>query len=71
MHMALCEGVTMNNILKPIAEGIKESFVLAASIVVAIVTVVSSFAHHSVNLKGSNRCASSDSASIGPRTKNA
>ena len=68
--MALCEGVAMN-ILKPIAEGIKESFALAASIVVAVVTVVSSFAHHSVNLKGANRCPPSDSASIGPRTKNA
>lgn len=71
MHMALSEGVTMN-VLKPIAEGIKESFVLAASIVVAIVTVVSSFAHHtSVNLKGANRCSHGNSASIEPRTRNA
>jgi len=59
------------NILKPIGEGIKESFVLAASIVVAVVTVVSSFAHHSNTLKGANRCPPGDSASIGPRAKNA
>jgi hypothetical protein len=59
------------NVVKPIAEGIKESFMLAASIVVAVVTVVSSFAHHSVTFKGANRCASRDSASIEPRTKNA
>lgn len=59
------------NVLKPIAEGIKESFALAASIVLAIVTVVSSFAHHSVNLKGANRCSTGNSASIEPRTRNA
>lgn len=55
------------NVLKPIADGIKESFMLAASIVVAVFTVVSSFAHHSVNLKGFNRCPPADSASIGTR----
>jgi hypothetical protein len=31
------------NVLKPIADGIKESFVLAANIVIAIVMVVYSF----------------------------
>lgn len=31
------------NVLEPVVEGIKESFALAASIVIAIVTVVSSF----------------------------
>lgn len=58
------------NVLKPIADGIKESFVLAASIVVAVVTVVSSFAHH-LNLKDSSRACTRDSASIGPPPRNA
>lgn len=51
------------NVLKPIGDGIKESFVLAASIVVAVVTVISSFATHSSSLKVKHSCAR-DSTSI-------
>lgn len=55
------------NVLKPVFDGIKGSFMLSADIVLAVGAVLYSFAHHSLNLKDTvaGRTQSSDSSDIG------
>jgi hypothetical protein len=41
----------MSKVISPVVEGIKDSFRLSAGIVLAVGSVLSSFAHHSLSLR--------------------
>lgn len=49
-------------VLKPVMEGIKESFKLSAAIILAVGAVLSAFTHHALNQK--DRIPPADSASV-------
>jgi hypothetical protein len=54
--VAILEGHTAMNVklLSPVVDGIKDSFKLSAGIVLAVGSVISSFADHSLSLRTRN-----------------